>query len=56
MDTKVCRKCQKTCLVTDFYKGQSQCKPCAKEYSKAWQKANPEKYKQILANPSSSKK
>ena len=45
MDTKVCRKCQKTCLVTDFYKGQSQCKTCAKEYSKAWVKANPEKYK-----------
>ena len=45
MDTKVCRKCQKTCLVTDFYKGQSQCKTCAKEYAKAWAKANPEKYK-----------
>jgi 5-methylcytosine-specific restriction endonuclease McrA len=43
--TKVCRKCQKTCLATDFYKGQSQCKSCAKEYSKAWVKANPEKYK-----------
>jgi 5-methylcytosine-specific restriction endonuclease McrA len=50
MDTKVCKKCQKTCLVTDFYKGQSQCKTCAKEYAKeyakAWAKANPEKYKQ----------
>ena len=46
MDTKVCKKCQKACLVTDFYKAQSQCKTCAKEYSKAWAKANPEKYKQ----------
>jgi 5-methylcytosine-specific restriction endonuclease McrA len=45
MDTKVCKKCQKTCLVTDFYKSQSQCKTCAKEYAKAWAKANPEKYK-----------
>ena len=50
MDIKVCKKCQKTCSVTDFYKGQSQCKTCAKEYarkySKAYAKANPEKYKQ----------
>ena len=45
MDTKVCRKCQKTCLATDFYKGKSQCKSCDKEYAKAWRKANPEKYK-----------
>jgi 5-methylcytosine-specific restriction endonuclease McrA len=45
MDTKVCTKCQKTCLVTDFYKGQSRCKTCAKEYSMAWQKANPDKVK-----------
>lgn len=45
MDTKVCKKCQKTCLVIDFYKGQSQCKNCAKEYAKAWRKANPDKVK-----------
>jgi 5-methylcytosine-specific restriction endonuclease McrA len=45
VDTKVCKKCQKTCAVIDFYKGQSQCKPCAKEYARAWAKANPEKYK-----------
>ena len=45
MDTKICKKCQKICLVTDFYKGQSRCKSCAKEYSLAWQKANPEKVK-----------
>jgi 5-methylcytosine-specific restriction endonuclease McrA len=45
MDTKVCRKCQKTCLVTDFYNKDSKCKSCAKEYAKAWAKANPEKYK-----------
>ena len=45
MNTKVCRKCQKICNVTDFYNKQSQCKTCAIEYSRAWAKANPEKYK-----------
>ncbi len=45
MDIKVCKKCQKTYPVTDFYKGQSRCKTCAKEYSMAWQKANPDKVK-----------
>jgi len=29
-----------------FYKTDSKCKPCKLEYSRAWAKANPEKYKQ----------
>jgi 5-methylcytosine-specific restriction endonuclease McrA len=45
MDTKVCNKCLIESSVDNFYNKFAKCKPCAREYAKAWAKANPEKYK-----------
>jgi 5-methylcytosine-specific restriction endonuclease McrA len=45
MDTKVCNKCLIESAVDNFYKNSAKCKSCAKEYAKAWAKANPDKVK-----------
>ena len=47
MDTKVCNKCLIAYSLDNFYKNAAKCKTCAKEYSKAWRKANPDKVKKI---------
>lgn len=46
MTTKTCSKCLFELPLDNFYKSESKCKPCKKEYDQAWAKANPEKYKQ----------
>lgn len=45
MDYKACRVCQNVVAITEFYPKESRCKSCAKEYTRAWQKANPDKVK-----------
>jgi len=43
--TKTCKKCNNTLPEIEFYPKESRCKACAKEYAKAWTKANPDKVK-----------
>ena len=48
---RVCPKCNRTLLVSDFYKNiqtkdklDSSCKPCQKEYVRDWQKKNKDRF------------
>lgn len=43
---KTCSVCSASFSLDMFYKDSAKCKPCHKEHSKAWAKANPEKKKQ----------
>ena len=47
MDSRICVKCGNSYPSSDFYPKQKQCRFCAIEYAKAWQKANPDKVKVI---------
>ncbi len=45
--TKPCITCGETKPLSDFYAGINQCKTCKREYVLAYQKANPEKVREI---------
>jgi len=42
---KVCTKCGLSYPLDNFYKTSAKCKPCHKDYARAWAKANPDKVK-----------
>lgn len=44
MQTKVCRSCEATKQISEFYKGRAECKPCNIAKARAWQEENKERH------------